>query len=103
MGFYEKKLRAGIAALLCAAGLRLTSGRLPELLTRPRTAIPKYWVWFPPLTIGWCTGFLGFAKGIAACMDLSTTVTVWLFIGLIVGTVPSLFHEAGKEGLFSPG
>ena len=38
MGFYEKKLRAGIAALLCAAGLRLTSGRLPELLTRPRTA-----------------------------------------------------------------
>ena len=74
-----------------------------EVLTRPRTAIPKYWVWFPPLTIGWCTGFLGFAKGIAACMDLSTTVTVWLFIGRIVGTVPSLFHEAGKEGrsLFS--
>ena len=74
-----------------------------EVLTRPRTAIPKYWVWFPPLTIGWCAGFLGFAKGIAACMDLSTTVTVWLFIGRIVGTVPSLFHEAGKEGrsLFS--
>ena len=25
-------------------------------------------------------------------------MTVWLFIGLIVGTVPSLFREAGKEG-----
>ena len=31
-------------------------------------------------------------------MDLSDTVTIWLFIGLIVGTVPSLFREAGKEG-----
>ena len=38
MQFYEKKLRAGIAALLCAAGLRLTSGALPEYLLRPRTA-----------------------------------------------------------------
>lgn len=69
-----------------------------EVLTRPRTAIPKYWKWFPPIAIGWCVGFLGFAKGIAACMDLSTSVTTWLFIGLIVGTVPSLFREAGKEG-----
>ena len=69
-----------------------------ELLTHPRTAIPKYWVWFPPLALGWCVGFLGFAKGISAAMDLSATVTVWLFIGLIAGTVPSLFREAGKEG-----
>ena len=38
MQFYEKSLRAGIAALLCAAGLRLTSGALPEYLLRPRTA-----------------------------------------------------------------
>ena len=43
-------------------------------------------------------GFLGFAKGIAAAIDVSSTVTTWLFIGLIVGTVPSLFREAGKEG-----
>ena len=69
-----------------------------EVLTRPRTAIPKYWKWFPPIALGWCAGFLGFAKGIAAAMNLSDAVTVWLFIGLIVGTVPSLFREAGKEG-----
>lgn len=43
-------------------------------------------------------GFLGFAKGIAAAINISDTVTTWLFIGLIVGTVPSLFREAGKEG-----
>jgi len=69
-----------------------------EVLTSPRTAIPKYWKWFPPLALGWCVGFLGFAKGIAAAIDLSSTVTTWLFVGLIVGTIPALFREAGKEG-----
>ena len=69
-----------------------------EVLTRPRTAIPKYWKWFPPIALGWCVGFLGFAKGIATAISLSNTVTTWLFIGLIMGTVPSLFREAGKEG-----
>ena len=69
-----------------------------EVLTRPRTAIPKYWKWFLPIALGWCAGFLGFAKCIAAAISLSNTVTTWLFIGLIVGTVPSLFREAGKEG-----
>lgn len=69
-----------------------------EVLTHPRTALPKYWRWLPALGLGWAVGFLGFAKGIAAAIDRSDTVTTWLFIGLIVGTVPSLFREAGKEG-----
>ena len=69
-----------------------------ETLTHPRTAIPKYWKWMLPIGLGWCVGFLGFAKGIAAAMHVSDTVTVWLFIGLIVGTVPSLFREAGRQG-----
>ena len=69
-----------------------------EVLTRPQTAIPKYWKWFPPIALGWCAGFLGFAKGIAAAISFSNTVTTWLFLGLIAGTVPSLFREAGKEG-----
>lgn len=69
-----------------------------EVLTHPKKALPKYWKWLPPIALGWCVGFLGFAKGIAAAIDVSNTVTTWLFIGLIVGTVPSLFREAGKEG-----
>ena len=69
-----------------------------EVLTHPREAIPKYWRWFLPIGLGCAIGFLGFAKGIAAALDVSSTVTTWLFIGLIVGTVPSLFREAGKEG-----
>ena len=69
-----------------------------ELLTHPRAAIPKYWRWFLPIGLGCVAGFLGFAKGIAAAIDVSSTVTTWLFIGLIVGTVPALFREAGREG-----
>ena len=69
-----------------------------EVLPHPREAIPKYWRWFLPIGLGCAIGFLGFAKGIAAAIDVSSTVTTWLFIGLIVGTVPSLFREAGKEG-----
>lgn len=69
-----------------------------EVLTHPREAIPKYWRWFLPIGLGCAIGFLGFAKGIAAAIDVSSTVTTWLFIGLIVGTVPSLFREAGKGG-----
>ena len=69
-----------------------------EVLTHPREAIPKYWRWFLPSGLGCAIGFLGFAKGIAAAIDVSSTVTTWLFIGLIVGTVPSLFRETGKEG-----
>ena len=69
-----------------------------EGLTRPRKALPRYWKMLIPLGVGWCAGFMLFAKGIAAAITLSNAVTTWLFIGLIVGTVPSLFREAGKEG-----
>ena len=73
---------------------------LMEVLTHPKKALPKYWQIFPPLGIGWLLGFIIFAKGISAALTLSSTVTTWLFIGLIIGTMPSLFREAGKEGRF---
>lgn len=69
-----------------------------EILTEPRKALPKYWRGLIPLSIGWAAGFLVFARGLSAAFLLSETVTTWLFIGLIVGTVPSLFREAGKQG-----
>ena len=69
-----------------------------EVLTRPRQALPKYWRMMIPLGLGWAAGFLGIAKGISAAITLSDAVTYWLFIGLIAGTAPSLFREAGKEG-----
>lgn len=69
-----------------------------EVLTHPKRALPKYWRYIPALGLGWAVGFLGFAKGISAAFNLSEAVTTWGFIGLIVGTLPSLYREAGKEG-----
>lgn len=69
-----------------------------EVLTDPLRALPKYWKWIPSLVLGVAIGFMGFAKGISAMLDLSMSVTTWLFIGLIVGTLPALFREAGRQG-----
>ena len=69
-----------------------------ELLSHPKSALRRNWELFLTLGIGWCAGFLLFARGLAAAMRSSDTVMLWLFIGLIAGTIPSLFQEAGKEG-----
>lgn len=69
-----------------------------EVLTRPRRALPKYWKMMIPLGLGWAAGFLGVARGVSAAITLSDAAATWLFIGLIAGTAPSLFREAGKEG-----
>ncbi len=69
-----------------------------EVLTHPKRALPKYWRRIPALGLGCAIGFLSFARGISAALDVSAAVTTWAFIGLIVGTVPALYREAGKEG-----
>jgi len=69
-----------------------------EILTAPRRGLAQYRQHLIPLAIGWCVGFLTFAKGIALAFSSAETVTTWLFIGLICGTFPSLLRQAGKEG-----
>ena len=71
---------------------------LMETLTHPKRGFLQYWHIFLPLGIGWAAGFLGLARGITAAYQLSATATVWLFVGLIGGTFPALWREAGKEG-----
>jgi len=69
-----------------------------EILISPKKALPKYWMMLPPLGLGVVMGFFLFAKGLTVLFALSDAVAVWLFIGLILGTVPQLFREGGKEG-----
>lgn len=69
-----------------------------EVLTHPFRSLSKYWTWFLPIILGWCIGFMGLAQGINAMLKYSEPVTIWLFIGLIIGTLPSMFRDAGKEG-----
>ena len=69
-----------------------------DLLSHPKSAIARNRDLFLSLGIGWGIGFLIFARGLAAVAGLSYAVTAWLFIGLIAGTLPAMFREAGREG-----
>ena len=51
-----------------------------------------------PYGIGLIVGFLGIAKVLAFLLDKYPAPSVCVFIGLIVGMLPSLFREAGEKG-----
>lgn len=69
-----------------------------EFLSSPfkrfRTHVPK----LIPVIIGGAVGFLGIAKLLAFFLEKYPNPSVCLFIGLIVGMLPSLFSEAGEKG-----
>ncbi len=68
------------------------------LLAHPKENLHRYGKMLLPVGIGWVFGFLIFAWIIKALFDISETMAVILFIGLIAGTLPSLYREAGKYG-----
>ena len=69
-----------------------------ELLSNPlrnfKTHVPK----LLPVIVGMGVGFLGVAKILAFFLETYPDPAVCLFIGLIVGMLPSLFREAGEQG-----
>ena len=69
-----------------------------ELLTHPKRAFPRYWRMLLAVGIGWVLGFLGGGSAILALFHQSETVATCLFIGLILGTLPELWREAGAQG-----
>lgn len=71
---------------------------LMELLSHPIKTFKKEYTMFIPFLIGWLAGFVGLARAVELLFRTSSVLAVFLFIGLIVGTLPSLFREAGKYG-----
>lgn len=71
---------------------------LMEILTHPPRGLRRYWRMFVPVLLGWVVGFFGFARLIDFVFDLSAMRATWAFIGLIIGTIPSLLRQAGREG-----
>lgn len=69
-----------------------------ELLSHPKAALKKHIKMFIPVGIGFVAGFFLFSKIIVVLFETSQLYTTWLFIGLIIGTVPSLFKQAGIKG-----
>ena len=68
------------------------------VLAKPVQNVKIYWKMFIPITIGWAIGFLGLAGVIAKLLSVNATVVVSLFIGLILGTFPSLIREGSQKG-----
>lgn len=70
-----------------------------ELLSHPAKAFREYYKLFIPFIIGWLAGFWGLARLMELLFSASSAAAVCLFAALVAGTLPSLFSEAGKEGV----
>ncbi|MFI3313856.1 MAG: DUF368 domain-containing protein [Eubacteriales bacterium] len=51
-----------------------------------------------PVGIGWLLGFWLAAVALDAFFSTQSTLALALFLGMIFGTLPGLYQEAGKEG-----
>ncbi len=67
---------------------------LADPFRKMKTHIPK----LLPYVLGAGIGFLGVAKLLGFLLDKYPDPSVCLFVGLIVGMMPSLFREAGEKG-----
>lgn len=71
---------------------------LMDFLSHPlhnfKTIFPK----LLPYGIGVAVGFLGIAKLLAFLLKNYEAPSICVFVGLIVGMLPSLFKEAGEQG-----
>ena len=69
-----------------------------ELLSSPfknfKTHVPK----LLPVIVGAAVGFLGIANLLSFFLEQYPDPSVCLFVGLIIGMMPSLFREAGEQG-----
>ena len=71
---------------------------LMALLAHPIRELKARMGFFIPLVIGVALGVLGLSRLVNWLFVTSPVPAVWLFIGLIAGTVPSLWREAGERG-----
>ena len=69
-----------------------------EILTNPIKGIKKHWLMLIFVGIGGVLGFVGFAGVTEALLNWNTPVVLCVFIGLILGTVPELWHDSGEKG-----
>ncbi len=68
------------------------------LFSHPFKALKKYYKLFIPILLGWAIGFVALAKLVEWAFGEDSAVATCLFFGLIVGTIPSLWREAGLQG-----
>ena len=68
------------------------------LLSNPFRAFKKYALTLLPIVIGMGIDFLGVSKALGILLKAYPDASVCLFVGLIIGMLPSLFREARSKG-----
>lgn len=69
-----------------------------EVLSNPFKGIKKYWLMLIFVFLGVGVGFVGFAGVTNWLLGLNEGVVLCVFVGLIVGTLPEIWKEAGEKG-----
>lgn len=69
-----------------------------ELFSHPFRAVKKHWLVYIFIGIGWALGFFAVSNVIKFMYARFEIFTIWTFVGMIFGNVPSLYKEAGKKG-----
>lgn len=72
--------------------------RLIKLFSDIRKSIKEDWSYFLPIIIGAILGVMFFSNIVSFLLGRYEVIILWFFIGCILGTLPSLWKEAGKEG-----
>lgn len=68
-----------------------------EVLSSPFKGIKKHWKMLIFVGIGGVLGFVGFAGITEQLLKWNEALVLCVFVGLIAGTVPELWRDAGKE------
>ncbi len=69
-----------------------------EVLSTPFKAIKKYWLMLVFVAVGGVVGIVGLAGLADWLLTLNAMVVYCVFAGLVLGTIPELYADAGKQG-----
>ena len=72
--------------------------QLLEVLSSPFKGIKKHWKMLIFVGIGGALGVVGFAGVTEWLLSVNEAVVLCVFVGLIAGTIPDLWREAGEKG-----
>ena len=73
-----------------------------KVLSNPFANLKRHWRIIIPAGIGVGLGFLGCAGLVSTFMEKNSQAAICVFIGLIVGMLPDLWKDAGREGRKGP-
>lgn len=69
-----------------------------DVLTDPFKGLKKHWFMLIFVVLGGGLGFVGFAGITNWLLQLNEAVVLCVFVGLIAGTLPDIWKDAGKSG-----